>query len=190
MVSTNDRDLYNIMLSVRSHGWLRDNEEYFKQKHLKQYGAVDEFHHKYFFVYPGLNIRNTDLSAVIGLNQMKKINNFVDKRNRNYYRFVENLEGKVWIQRSNTDPVSALAFGLVSESRKKITEALAENDVECRPLICGSIQEQPFWYDRYPKRPLPQATRVHQHGFYVPCHQNMTLEDVDVVSRIILNNVV
>ena len=188
MVSTNDQELYNIMLSVRSHGWLRDNEECFKERHLKRH-VVDDFHYKYFFVYPGLNVRNTDLSAVIGINQMKKIDSFVDKRSRNYYRFVDNLKGKVWVQESNTDPVSALAFGLISKSRKEIVHALVQNGVECRPLICGSIQEQPFWYDRYPKRDLPNASRVHQHGFYVPCHQNMTLEEVDFVSNIILENI-
>jgi CDP-6-deoxy-D-xylo-4-hexulose-3-dehydrase len=188
MVSTDDRELYNIMLSVRSHGWLRDNEEYFREKHLKKYGVAEKFEYSYFFTYPGLNVRNTDLNAFIGRGQIKKIDSFIEKRNLNYYRFVENLKGKIWIQESNTSPVSALAFGVIDESRKRITDALIKENVECRPLICGSIQEHPFWFERYPKRDMPMALKVHKNGFYVPCHHKLTFDEIDFMCNIILEN--
>ena len=188
MVSTNDQELYNIMISIRSHGWLRDNDEYFREKYFKKYGMDDKFNHKYFFVFPGLNIRNTDLSAFIGRGQLKKMDSFVHLRNANYNAFLNNLEDNVWVQKSDTQPVSALAFGIISKSKKKITDALIESNIECRPLICGSIQEHPFWYERYPKRDLPVATRVHVDGFYVPCHQNLTREQIDLISDIIVEN--
>ena len=186
MVSTNDRELYNVMLSIRSHGWLRDNEEYFRDRHMKENGIVDEFSHKYFFVYPGLNVRNTDLSAFLGRNQLKKIDTFVENRDRNYKRFLQNLEGHTWVQKSETSPTSALAFGVIDQSKKSITKALIENNIECRPLICGSIQEHPFWNKEYPKRDLPNASRVHKYGFYVPCHQDLTINEVDKISEIII----
>jgi CDP-6-deoxy-D-xylo-4-hexulose-3-dehydrase len=91
MVSTNDRDFYNLLLSFRSHGWLRDNEEYFKNHYLSKYN-VTEFESNYFFVYPGLNVRSTDLNAFIGRNQLKKMNSFVQRRNENHNRFHENLK--------------------------------------------------------------------------------------------------
>jgi CDP-6-deoxy-D-xylo-4-hexulose-3-dehydrase len=75
------------------------------------------------------------------------------------------------------------------ENRIKIAEELINNDVECRPLICGSIQEHPFWYTRYEKVHLPNATKVHKEGLYVPCHQNLSSEQVDFISNIILDNV-
>tara|TARA_R110001583_G_scaffold193660_1_gene362561 strand:+ start:527 stop:1684 length:1158 start_codon:yes stop_codon:yes gene_type:complete len=188
MVCTNNRELYNIMLSIRSHGWLRDNDEAFTQKYLQKYEMHDAFSMKYFFVFPGFNIRNTDISAVVGRSQIKRIDNNIMARDKNYRKFSAALEGKVWIQKSDTDLISSLSFGIIDENRKQIVEALIENNVECRPLICGSIQEHPFWYERYPKRELPNAQRVHDYGFYIPCHQHLTEEQINFISEIIIKN--
>jgi len=189
MVSTDDYDLFNLMLSLRSHGWLRDNDSLYRRKILDKYDMNEPFLENYFFVYPGLNIRNTDLNAFVGLGQMKKLDDYVNKRDKNYNLFLSNLEEHVWVQKSDTTLVSALSFGLMHENRMDIANALIDNNVECRPLICGSIQEHPFWYTRYDKVDLPNATKVHQLGLYVPCHQSMTEEQVDFISDIIKDNV-
>jgi|TARA_R110000824_G_scaffold400868_1_gene609664 CDP-6-deoxy-D-xylo-4-hexulose-3-dehydrase len=188
MVCTDDYELYNVMLSIRSHGWLRDNDEDFAQKCLDKYKMHDDFNKQYFFVYPGLNIRNTDINAVIGLNQIKRIDDYIASRNSSYNAYCAYLDGKVWTQKSDNDIVSSLAFGVIDKNKKIITDKLTNNGIECRPLICGSIQEQPFWYERYPTRHLPVAKRVHEFGFYIPCHQNLKPEQVEFISKIILEN--
>ena len=188
MVSTDDYDLFNLMISLRSHGWLRDNDGLYREKILETYNMNEPFLENYFFVYPGLNVRNTDLSAFIGLGQMQKVDDYVTKRNQNYNLYLSNLSEHVWVQRSDTNPVSALSFGLIHENRMQIAHALIENEIECRPLICGSIQEHPFWYTRYDKVELPNATKVHENGLYVPCHQSMTEEQVNFISDVIKDN--
>ena len=187
MVCTNNRELYNIMLSIRSHGWLRDNDQDFTQKHLQKYEMYDTFSMKYFFVFPGFNIRNTDINAVVGRSQLKRIDANIAARDKNYRKFCAALEDKVWIQKSDTDLISSLSFGIIDENKKQITEALINNNIECRPLICGSIQEHPFWYERYPKRELPNAQLVHDYGFYIPCHQHLTEQQINFISEIIKN---
>ena len=56
MVSTSDRNFYNILLAIRSHGWARDVQEPFKKKLEKRF-KVDEFKSLYTFYYSGLNVR-------------------------------------------------------------------------------------------------------------------------------------
>ena len=175
MVCTDDYELYNTMLSIRSHGWLRDNDENFRKKLFDKHNMHDEFNFKYFFVYPGLNIRNTDINAVIGLSQIKRIDKNIKSRNDNYELYCSLLDGKVWIQKSNIDIVSSLSFGMIDKNKKQITDELVKNNVECRPLICGS-------------RNLPVAKLVHEFGFYVPCHQNLTTEQIKLITKIILKN--
>lgn len=189
MVSTDDHDMFNLMLSLRSHGWLRDNDASFKKKIFEKYDMSDPFLENYFFVYPGLNIRNTDLNAYLGRIQMQKVDRYVEKRSQNYNRYFDNLSDHVWVQKSDTSLISALSFGLIHEKRAEIANNLIENKIECRPLICGSIQEHPFWYTRYDRVHLPNATRVHQFGLYVPCHQSMTEEQVDFISDIIKDSI-
>jgi CDP-4-dehydro-6-deoxyglucose reductase, E1 len=188
MVCTNDYELYNTMVSIRSHGWLRDNDENFKKRFFNKYNMHDEFNLKYFFVYPGLNVRNTDINAVIGLSQIKRIDKYISSRNKNYNLYCSILDGNVWTQKSNTGLVSSLSFGVMDKNKKKITDALIKNHIECRPLICGSIQEQPFWHERYKPRNLPNAKIVHEFGFYVPCHQNLTEDQIRFICKIILDN--
>ena len=76
----------------------------------------------------------------------------------------------------------------MDKNKKQITDELIKNGVECRPLICGSIQEQPFWHERYESRDLPVAKMVHDFGFYVPCHQNLSEKQIEFICKIILQN--
>ena len=66
MISTDDEELYHILLSIRSHGWDRDLPEE-KQLMLRNKHNVDKFRSLYTFYYPGFNLRSTDLQAFIGL---------------------------------------------------------------------------------------------------------------------------
>jgi CheY-like chemotaxis protein len=69
-------------------------------------------------------------------------------------------------------------FGVIEKLRN-------ENNIECRPLICGSINEHPFWYERYGKQELPISKRVHEYGLYLPNNHQMTIEEVDTVINIV-----
>ena len=73
LVSTRDKDLYNIFLAIRSHGWARDMEKNYRKK-LERKFKINEFESLYTFYYSGFNIRSTDLNATLGVNQLKKIN--------------------------------------------------------------------------------------------------------------------
>ena len=71
-VTTNDTKLYNLMLSIRSHGWSRDVDSDFKNE-WKETFNIDEVREFYTFYYPGFNLRSTDLNAFLGISQLTKI---------------------------------------------------------------------------------------------------------------------
>ena len=182
MVSTSNRELKNILLSIRSHGWLRDLDEDVKQRHIEEH-KITEFESLFTFIYPGMNLRSTDLSAFIGRRQLEKLSENVDKRDKNYQLYKSLLEGDLWIQTSETEKVSCLGLGLIAPNRENVARSLLDNSIECRPLICGSIQEQPFW--KRQKRNLPNAINVHNNGFYVPCHDKLTDKDIRQIVNIV-----
>lgn len=185
MVVTEDEELYNMMLSIRSHGWSRDLEEKYAVK-LKEKYKVDDFKEKYTFYYPGFNLRSTDLNAFLGLEQLKRLDNIVRKREENYKSYKNKLEKYYWMQKSDANLISCFAIGLIADNLKNVVMALEKNSVETRPLICGSIGEQPFWIDIYGKKTLPNASRIHNNGFYVPCHQDMTKKEIDRICSILI----
>lgn len=185
MVVTEDKELYNIMLSIRSHGWSRDLDKNFAAKLKKKY-EIDAFREKYIFYYPGFNLRSTDLNAFLGLEQLKKLDVISRKREKNYKIYKNKLEKYYWVQKSDANFISAFAFGLMTDNLKKIVKALEKNSVETRPLVCGSIGEQPFWIDIYGKQILPNASKVHNYGFYVPCHQDMKREEINKICNVLI----
>lgn len=185
MVVTDDQDLYNVMLSIRSHGWSRDLESVYA-KSLKEKYKIDDFREKYIFYYPGFNLRSTDLNAFLGLEQLKRLDDIAWERYKNYLIFKEKLEKYYWMQKSDASLVSAFAVGLISQNLAEVIKKLEENSIETRPLVCGSIGEQPFWIDIYGKQILPNASRVHNYGFYVPCHQDMTEKEINKICDVLI----
>jgi CDP-6-deoxy-D-xylo-4-hexulose-3-dehydrase len=71
-------------------------------------------------------------------------------------------------------------------NRNKIIEQLKENNIETRPLIAGNMANKPFWIKRYGHSTnLPNADIVDKQGFYVPNHQGLVKEDIEVIASII-----
>ena len=186
MVVTDDEELYNILLSLRSHGWSRDLDKTYAAK-LKEKYTIDDFREKYVFYYPGFNVRSTDLNAFLGIEQLKKLDDIVKKREKGYNIYKGRLEKYYWMQKSNASRVSSFAIGLIADDLPKVIGALEKNSIETRPLVCGSMGEQPFWIDRFGKQILPNATRIHNNGFYVPCNQNITEEEIRKVCDVLIS---
>ena len=79
--------------------------------------------------------------------------------------------------------ISNFAYPIVSRDRESIVKRLIENDIEVRPLIAGNIARNPFWKGRVDN--LPNCDLINDYGFYVPNHQGLTEEDIDLICKII-----
>lgn len=172
IVTTNDNKLYNIMLSIRSHGWARDVEEQYKQEWSQGYD-IDEIRSFYTFYYPGYNLRSTDLSAFLGLSQLDKMEAIAQHREKVFQWYKNHLGNDFWCQSSEANKLSAFAYGLFIENRMEVFTHLKKNQIETRPLICGSMGRQPFWIKSYGMLNLKNADIVHDYGIYLPIHFNI-----------------
>jgi CDP-6-deoxy-D-xylo-4-hexulose-3-dehydrase len=189
MISTNDEDLYHILLSIRSHGWDRDLPKE-KQNSLREKYGVDKFRSLYTFYYPGFNLRSTDLQAYIGLGQLEKLDMIVENRNKNFIRYKNEIKNTFWnISPPEGSFISNFSFPIITKNIKELTEQLITNNIECRPLICGSINEHPFWYERYGKQTLPNSKLVHNYGLYLPNNHQMTDEEITKVIEVVNKHV-
>ena len=188
MISTDDEELYHILLSIRSHGWDRDLPKS-KQKELRQKYNINDFKSLYTFYYPGFNLRATDLQAFIGIQQMEKLSNIIESRNKNYLTYTNGIRNSFWsISPPNDSYISNFSYPIISKNIDKLVLSLKENEIECRPLICGSINEHPFWYERYGKQNLPNSKLIHEFGIYIPNNHQMTNEEIKKVIEIVNKN--
>lgn len=185
MISTDDEDLYHILLSIRSHGWDRDLPKT-KQIELREKYNIGDFRSLYTFYYPGFNLRATDLQAFIGLQQLTKLDKIVENRYKNYMKYHEEIKNPEWkINPPNDSYISNFSYPIITKNIKQLVEKLTENNIECRPLICGSINEHPFWYEKYGKQDFPISKKVHEYGLYLPNNHQMTEGEINKVISVV-----
>jgi CDP-6-deoxy-D-xylo-4-hexulose-3-dehydrase len=185
MVVTDDYELYQVMLSLRSHGWSRDLAPE-KREALTTAHSVDAFRNLYTFYHAGFNLRSTDLQARLGRSQLKKLGAIVKAREQNFLEYRSGLQD-FFVQTSEADPLSSFAYGTFVQNRLEVYEHLKVNEIECRPLICGNIARHPFWLTVNGPEKLPNADTVHDFGIYLPNHHNLTSTDIDRVARVFLD---
>ena len=187
MVNTSDKELYDILLMLRSHGWGKDLDEGSYQKLMEQH-QVDDFHKPFTFFIPGFNLRATDLQAFLGLRQIEKAEWAAAGRNRNHRRYAENLWGHVDYQRWYDDFPVSISFGALAESnehRKRIVTRLVECGIETRIFSAGNLGVHPFWTNLYDKFEDEVSDRIHSCGFFLPNYPELELHEVDYISNIV-----
>jgi CDP-6-deoxy-D-xylo-4-hexulose-3-dehydrase len=185
MLCTNDKKLDNLFRSIRNHGWDRDWDKQTQEEMRAAYN-VNEFDALYTFYHSGFNLRATDLQAFIGLGQLKKVDSYCDRRNKNYALYHNLLKSNIWKPKLKDNTyVSNFAWPILSNNKAETVKALKDNNIECRPLICGSMGKQPFYTKQKGECKLPNADYIHTNGVYVPNHQSMTDKDVADICKII-----
>ena len=181
-VTTNDTKLYNLMLSIRSHGWSRDVDGFYKEKWKNEFN-IDKVREFYTFYYPGFNLRSTDLNAFLGLSQLGRIDEIVSVRQNNYNLYSKYLGDKYWKQESQFNQLSSFAYGTIVENREEVFNYLKSNNIEVRPLICGSMGKQPFWIKKFGYKPLKTADIIHDYGLYLPNHLYINEENIKFITE-------
>jgi len=184
-ISTDDEELYELLVSLRSHGWDRDLKKE-TQIELQKEWNISEFDSMYTFYYSGYNLRSTDLNAFIGLGQVDKLDDWGKKREQNFNLYQKLIKNDYWkVKPQSNSFVSNFAYPVIHPNRDEIVKELQKNDVEVRPMICGSMGTQPFYVKEWGKKELPNVTIVDLCGFYVPNNPSMTSEDIIFVCDII-----
>jgi CDP-6-deoxy-D-xylo-4-hexulose-3-dehydrase len=184
-VSTDDKDLYDILVSIRAHGWGRDLDIE-KQMELQQDWDVSTFNSLYTFYYQGFNVRATDLQAYIGLTQIDKLDDWGIRREYNYMTYQKLIKNNYWKPADElNDFTSNFAYPVIHPNRDKIVEKLEANGVDVRPMICGSMGTQPFYVKKYGRLELPNVREIDEYGFYAPNNPHITDNEIVYISDII-----
>lgn len=172
MVCTDDEDLRDLFLLKRSHGLARELP---KDKHQKFKDLYPDVDFNFLFLTNGYNLRNTEFNAVLGMAQLKKLDDYILKRNENYNKFLEILtpiKDKIYVMNPQGISSFCLQFIFKENSDKiKLQNALKKLDIEYRPIIGGNLLSQPC-FSQYGKAcDYTNAEIVHQNGFYIGNNQ-------------------
>lgn len=175
IITTNDEELYHILLSLRAHGWTRNLP---KQNKITPPKSDDPFEESFRFVLPGYNLRPLELSGAIGIEQLKKLPNLINGRRENAYRFqqVMSVHDDIIIQKecggSSWFGFSMVMRPGVARTRDELRQSLAEKGFECRPIVAGNFTLNPVmkYFDAEVHGSLTNASHVHHNGLFIGNH--------------------
>ena len=193
MVSTDDEEFYQMMRMYRSHGMVRETTNEGYKKNIED--QFPDLNPEFIFMVPGINMRSTELNAVIGLNQLKRLDDNIAKRRENFRLFIENLDGKKYFNEFDTEGNSNYAFVLLlreadPEFFKQLTQTLREENVEFRRGTAGGGNQlrQPFVRKRYPDicpTDYVNAEKIHFYGMYTGNYPGLDRRKILELTRII-----
>jgi CDP-4-dehydro-6-deoxyglucose reductase, E1 len=195
MICTNNKKIYETAKMLRSHGMLREsgNRKFEKQIIKKN----KELSPKFIFLYPAYNLRNNEMSAVIGINQLKKLDKNIKLRNENLIYFLKKLDKKKYFIKYDLKGISNYAFPIILNNknlkyRDKFEKYLIKFKIEFRRGNAGGGNQirQPYlkkYLKEYSLKNFKNVDHVHFFGYYIGNYPTLKNQKIDKLIKI-LNN--
>lgn len=175
LITTDDEEIYHIMLSLRAHGWTRNLP---KQNHVCSEKSDDPFEEAFRFVLPGFNFRPLEIEGAIGVEQLKRLPAMISQRRKNGKAVQEVLGNHPdLIIQQEIGESSWFGFSLVIRpgsqvSRKDMVQKLKDLGFESRPIVAGNFTKNEVikYFDYEIFGPMRNAEHIDTHGLFVGNH--------------------
>lgn len=186
MICTNNSYFYDICRAMRSHGMIREmkNQET-KSKILNDHNDLNP---DFVFLRPSHNFRSTEINAVIGLSQIKRLDENNNKRKINFEYFLSKLNSDKYICDIDIKGQSNYAFIVIMkkddiEQRNKIETELKNANIEYRRGLSGGGNQlrQPYFKKFYniDYTEFPNIEHIHNFSWYVGNYPDLEKEKID-----------
>ena len=192
MVCTNDADLYEMLRMFRSHGMVRESRsEALKNRYKSEWPDLNP---DFIFAFPAYNVRSTEINAVMGLSQLKRLDERNALRTRNLNCFLDGLDPKKYFTDFAREGSCNYAFTLVLREADpalwaRIETKLRANKIEFRRGTSGGGNQlrQPFMRRLMPDefKNYPKVDHVHFFGAYIGNYPELEPDRIQALARLL-----
>tara|TARA_B100001057_G_scaffold23589_1_gene21811 strand:- start:249 stop:1430 length:1182 start_codon:yes stop_codon:yes gene_type:complete len=185
MISTNSKDIDRLAKMKRGHGLLRDSQD--KKFIKKMVKKNKDLSNDFIFSTEGFNLRNTELAAVLGIEQLKRLDDSIKIRNQNHNLYLKLLRKDIFFKNFNLNGSSNYGFHLILKKPnqnlfKKILYILNKNSIEYRLGSLGNQLRQPYLSKFKNSKYLKALKKTeHMHFFSVYFGNNQFLNKNKIV---------
>ncbi len=197
MICTNNKKTYYDLLMLRSHGMIREVKDTNFQKLMKK--KYKDLNSKFIFYHSAYNVRNTEIGAIIGQSQLKRINLNIKKRNSNLLFFLKNLDKNKYFVDFNVIGQSNYALNLVLKKAdklymNKLMLTLDKYGIEYRLGSAGGGNQlrQPYLKNLVSKtqaKKYKNTEHIHFYGLYIGNHPNLSKKEILFITKVLNENV-
>lgn len=194
-VATDDDNIARAVRSLRD--WGRDcycnsgQNNRCGKRFSEQYGSLPHgYDHKYVYSHIGYNLKVTDIQAAIGVEQLKKLPAFCERRRSNFSMWQKGFSQ--WTDSfilpqatADADPAWFAYPVTVKEnsgfSRTELTNYLDKNKIETRNLFGGNLLRQPAYQDiaHRVSGSLQNSDTVMNNTFFLGTYPGLSCEMID-----------
>jgi len=186
MVCTNNADFYETVRMLRSHGLVRELDSDSRKKEFAD--EYPDLNPEFIFAHAAYNVRGTEINAVIGRSQLRRLDDGIRRRTENLRLFLDHLDPRAFRTDFATAGSSNYAFTLVLREADpalcaRVMEALRANGIEFRRGTSGGGNQvrQPYLRPRVGPDAgpnFPHADHVHFYGFYIGNYPSLERERI------------
>lgn len=196
MLCTNDLNVYQQMRMLRSHGMVREsNDPSVKARYVESYPDLNP---DFIFAYSAYNVRNTEIGGILGLSQLKRLDENVVKRTENLLHFLSKIDPNKYRTDFEVDGSSNYAFNLILKNADdafvgRLINKLRSSGIEFRRGSAGGGNQlrQPYLKGIVPDghyKLFPETEHIHFYGFYIGNFPDLKISEIDDICEI-LNSV-
>mgnify|MGYP001398517501 CR=1 FL=1 len=182
IISTNNEEIYQLARMFRSHGMTRE-----ASKEVQERFSSPDLNPLFTFAVAGYNMRSTELNAVLGIEQMKRIDFNIEARQKNLDIWLKHLDSSKYFVDFLVEGNSNFALPLIlatgsSATMENICSLLEEQRVEYRIGTAGGGNQarQPYLknYNYKISGLLLNSDYIHKNGLYVGNHPELTEDQI------------
>ena len=191
---TSNHELSEVMQSIRSHGWIRHMEK--KEEIALEAGKEDA---NFLFSYSGYNLRLSEPQAAMGIQQLQKLDRFIEQRRKNAEHFIRLVDAGVGeaVKIPNvSERKQSSWFGMplvikqCSRQRLRLIKQIFKREgIETRPFLAGNFANQPVMekYEHIKFGSLGVASSLDETSLAIPCHQSLDVSDMEKISETLIS---
>ena len=183
MVCTNDEKLYDQARLFRSHGMTREASDQVQEFYEI---ATPDLNPLFTFAVPGYNFRNQEFNAVLGLEQIKRLDYNCEQRRDNFRIWIDSLDSNKFYTDFHQDGNSNFALPLILKEKdlnlfNDCCKLLTYENVEYRVGTAGGGNQarQPY-LDKYNfvEHDLSNVNHIHDFGLYIGNHPELNKKQI------------
>ena len=192
MISTNDKNIYDLARMFRGHGLVRELENSNLKNNIINNNK--NLNPEFIFQVPGFNFRNNEIGGYLGRKQLKKLDQNIVKRNNNHNLFLELLDKNIYRTNFYLSGASNYAFNIVLQNKyknkvSKLMQLMNNNGIEFRRGSAGGGNQmrQPYIkkYISQKYTDFREVEHIHKYGFYIGNYPGLTKNSVRKIAKIL-----
>jgi CDP-6-deoxy-D-xylo-4-hexulose-3-dehydrase len=199
MVVTNDDRLADLAQSIKAFGRVIEvakdphSAQTLGVRYRNMFPSLGQFDIRQTFDKLGYALKMTDVQAAMGIEQLRKLDRFIEARRNNALYLKKQLEPySDLVQLPVERPWAKHTYHhfsiIVKEdapfSRFEIVDHLEKNGIETRPIEAGNMLDQPCMQGLNYRvaGSVKFSELIRKNGFFIACHPGLTRDDLEYMA--------